>query len=249
MRYKTTFLICGGFCFLIFLWYLYAKISNPLLLASPKDTFSSLSDILIDKSDLKDFFTSLKRIFIGTLLAIVIGFILGIITGIKKEVQDFLEPLRWLLMSISPVIVVILSMLWFGLGDKMVIFLSIIILSPIIYINTIKGINYIDKSLLEMAQVYNFSLLLKIIKIYIPSIAASLSAAILTVVNHSARVVILAEVLGANNGIGQAISNARSNLEISKLFAWILLSLLIVAVFEYMILKPIERHFTKWKQV
>lgn len=237
-----------GFFTLLSVWHYYASSVNPLVVASPYDTIISLFDIFTYKESLESFFITLKRMFLGILIGGSLGFILGIIAGINKDIQNFLEPLRWLFMSISPVIVVIFAMLWFGLGTQMVIFLTIIILSPIIYINTIKGINYIDKGLLEMAEIYKFSLYIKITKIYMPAIIAPLSAAIITVVSNSARVIILAEVLGANEGIGQEISNARSNLEIPELFAWVFISLLIVAILEYLILKPTERYLTRWKR-
>lgn len=246
MNLKTFLINISGFVFIILIWQLYTIKANPLIIASPYDTFKSVYEILSSKSSLYDFFITLKRMINGVIASFFLGLILGLLSGFIKSLEIFLEPIRWLCMSISPVIVVILAMLWFGLGDGMVLFLAIIILTPVIYINVVKGIRFIDKNLLEMAEVYHINTMLKIQKIYLPAIAAPLSAATLIILSSSARIVILAEVLGANNGIGQAISNARSNLEIAELFGWVAVSLLIVAFFEYVILKPLERYLTRW---
>lgn len=248
MRFKTFFINICGFAFIILIWQIYAVQANPLIIANPYDTFKSIHEIFASTSSLHDFYISLKRMLSGVIASFFLGLVLGLLSGFVKSVEIFLEPIRWVCMSISPVIVVILAMLWFGLGDKMVLFLTIIILSPIIYINVVKGIRFIDKNLLEMAKAYRLNTMLKIQEIYLPAIISPLSVATLIILSSCARVVILAEVLGANNGIGQAISNARSNLEIAKLFGWVVISLLVVAFFEYAILKPLERYLTRWNK-
>lgn len=61
------------------------------------------------------------------------------------------------------------------------------------------------------------------------------------------RVVLLAELMGANDGIGYAVGTTRTNLDTPRLFAWILVSLGMVSALEFCLLRPLENHFRKWQ--
>ena len=118
---------------------------------------------------------------------------------------------------------------------------------PNVYINTVKGIEMVDLELTEVAKLYRFSIFRLIKDVYTPAIVGPLSAAVVLVTCQGARVVVMAELLGANDGIGYALGVTRSNLEIPQLFAWVLTSLAIVAVFEFVLFRPVQNHFMRWK--
>jgi NitT/TauT family transport system permease protein len=105
----------------------------------------------------------------------------------------------------------------------------------------------VDPDLLEMAAIYRFSLWIKIRDIYLMSIAAPLASGVAIVVGNGVRVVILSEVLGANEGIGYVLSSARTNLDIPDLYALVLLSLLIVGITDFFLLKPAQRRLMRWR--
>ena len=59
-------------------------------------------------------------------------------------------------MTIPAVIIAVLAMLWFGLGDFTVIFVVALIVMPTMYVNTVAGVLAIDRRLVEMGRVYRF---------------------------------------------------------------------------------------------
>lgn len=238
----------AGFFTLLMLWQLASINMSEMVLASPYQSVSQLLTLLSEPQFWHTLSVSLVRLTIALLLGGSIGFILGLWSGRNVYVKQFLSPFRWLLMSIPPVIVVLLAMLWFGMGDKMVVFIAVLLLSPSIYINTQKGIEQIDPAWLELAQVYRFSLWQRLSKIYIPAIAAPLCAALVIVCCNGVRIIVLAEVLGADNGLGYELANARSNFDISELYAWVTTSLLLVALLEFMIFQPLQNRLLRWQQ-
>ena len=61
------------------------------------------------------------------------------------------------------------------------------------------------------------------------------------------RIVVLAEVLGSHEGIGYQLANASSNFETPELYAWVSVSLLIVAILELLLLRPIQHRLLHWQ--
>jgi NitT/TauT family transport system permease protein len=151
-------------------------------------------------------------------------------------------------MSIPPVIVVVLAMLWFGLGSTMVIFITMLMMAPGMYVNTLKGMQLVDRSLVEMTHVYRFGHWMRLRHLYLPALTAPLTAALLIATAGGVRLVVMAEVLGAESGAGYALANARSTFDSGQLYAWVLLVLLLVAALEFALLQPLQRRLTQWQE-
>ena len=62
------------------------------------------------------------------------------------------------------------------------------------------------------------------------------------------RVVVMAELLGASDGIGAKIADARVMLDTVTVMAYVCLVILLVSMFEYLITKPLEIVFMPWKR-
>ncbi|WP_157212221.1 ABC transporter permease [Desulfomonile tiedjei] len=191
---------------------------------------------------------TLKRFGISLFSGAIAGFGLGLVAGLRPSIRNVLEPVRWSLMSIPPVVLVTIGMVWFGMGSIQTIFVTSLLILPIMYVNTIEGIDAVDRSLLEMGRVYKAGSLLLLRDIYLPSIGGPLLAGLALSAGFGIRIVVLAEVLGAYTGIGYEFSLARTNLETATLFAWIVVCLMLVGVFEFGVLNPARNYIMRWKE-
>lgn len=218
-----------------------------IVIASPYDSFKALYEMMGTERFQSHLWITTKRIFMGIFWGGLAGFILGLLAGIKEDIKNLLEPMRWSLMSVPPIVAVVIAMLWFGMGSTMVVFVSGIILSPIVYVNTVKGMEMVDKGLLEMGRIYKLSLWLKLKHVYIPAITGPLTAAMVIVTAMGVRIVIMAEVLGASEGIGYAMSIASATLKIPELFAYVIVGFCIVGITEFLVLGPIRDYVLRWK--
>ncbi len=236
-----------GLLLLLALWQISSFFVHEIIIASPLQAAKALLNMFGSDRFWEATFITFQRAFVGILLGGSIGFILGIFAGLNENIKNLFEPLRWMIMSISPVIVVVVAMLWFGMGTQMVIFIAALLLSPIVYVNTIKGIEMVDEEIIEMADVYKFSITQKLWHVYIPALVGPLSAAMTIVITAGMRMIVLAEVLGTNSGIGYEFSFARTDLNTPEMFAWVIVTLIFVGVAEYFIFKPIENYFLRWK--
>lgn len=241
-------LIILGIVVLLLGWQLSAQHLGELVMATPEQAWQAMWHILLHPDSRDQLWISAERMLKGILLGVGIGFTLGMAAGFNSAIRMLLVPVRWILMAIPPVILVVLAMLWLGLGSDLVIFITASLLAPGIYVNTEKAIRMVDPRLLEMTHVYQFSSRQRLLRLYIPSIAAPLSAALLIALCNGVRIVVLAEVLGSEDGIGYAIAAARSNFDSHQLYGWVLIVLLLVAALEWLILQPLQHRLTRWQK-
>jgi len=237
----------AGIVFLIIVWHVLSVVMNSIVLASPLDTFTALLSLAGTRRFWVQLLVSFQRIAAGIIAGGTVGFVLGLLAGLNRTVRQLLETLRWTLMSVPAVVVVVIAMLWFGMGSPMVIFITALLLSPIVYINTVGGLDMVDGKIVEMAHVYGFSRWLTVRHVYIPAVAGPLASAMAVATGMGVRIVILAEVMGAAEGIGHALALTRSTLEIPRLYAWVVVCIGIVGFIEYAVLKPIENRVLRWK--
>ncbi len=245
---KFVFSILGIFL-LLGMWQIASLTMHEIMIASPSKAFTSLFKMFENNRFWDACFITAQRMALGILLGGMVGFILGVIAGLNENIKNLLEPTRWMIMSISPVIVVSIAMMWFGMGTEMVVSIAAFLLSPIVYVNTIKGIEMVDEKIIEMANVYNFSIIQKLRHIYIPALIGPLSAAMTIVVTAGMRMIVLAEVLGTNSGIGYEFSFSKTEMNTPQVFAWVIVTLVFVGIAEYLIFKPIENYLLRWRNV
>ncbi|MGO1540168.1 MAG: ABC transporter permease [Luteimonas sp.] len=237
-----------GLLALLVAWHLVAVRLGPLLMATPAQTAGALVALVGKDGFRHHALLSLVRVACGVGLGIAVGLVLGLLAGRFPRLRAVLEPLRWLLMSMPGVIMVVLAMLWFGLGTAMVVFITVALVAPGMYVNTLKGLLLVDPGLVEMARVYRFGRWRRLRHVVLPALTAPLCAALLIATCGGVRLVVMAEVLGAADGAGYALANARSTFDSGELYAWAILVLGVVAVLELGLLQPLQRRLTRWQQ-
>jgi NitT/TauT family transport system permease protein len=234
---------------LLAVWELLALWVDPIFVASPIDTAKALGGLAADGALWIQLLITLKRLVIGLAVGAALGWVVGLCAGLAPRLRSFLEPLRWVGMTVPAVIIAVLAMLWFGLGDFTVIFVVAVIVAPSMYVNTVSGVLAIDPRLVELGQVYRFPRWLRLIEIYLPGTAAPALAGLSLATGVGVRAVILAEVLGSMSGIGHAFGRAKANLEMPEVYAWIVLLLALMALLEFGLLRPLRRRVLRWRKV
>lgn len=243
---KTGDLICRflGILLLVVGWKCLSVKFSGLVIASPEDTLVAAFRLIVDNDFLVNhFWVSLKRIGCALGAGIVAGTVLGVLSGLIPGLKHLLEPLRWMLMTIPGVVIVVVFMLWFGMGSLMVVGIAVSMIAPVIFVNVSNAMACVDKTLIEMADVYRFSMKTKLMKIYAMTIAGPFFSGIVIAAGNGIRVVVLAELLGANEGIGHYLSIARTNLDTPELYALALISMFIVGGIEFFMLRPLKIKF------
>lgn len=247
---RTRLLYVGaGVVAMLVVWQLLSLTMSSAIMASPADTAVALARLAWGSKLWVELLITLKRLVVGLAVGAAVGWVLGVVAGVQPQVRSFLEPVRWVTMTVPAVIIAALAMLWFGLGDFTVMFMVAVIVFPTMYVNTVAGVLAVDSRLTEMGRVYHFSRRLLLTEVYLPGIASPVMAGLTLATGLAVRAAVLAEVLGAMNGIGHAFSRAMSYLETPELFAWILVLLALMGVIEFGVLRPLKRRVMRWRKV
>ena len=191
-----------------------------LLVPSPERTFSAL----IKLSLTKDFWITIAY----SLMRIVLGFVLGVVLGVLLAIPYRLLPFTRSFLSIgmnvvksTPVAVLILA-LWFIIGSKTVpIAIALMMVTPIVWQNTVNGFDAIDKGLSEVCDSYGFTHAKKFRYLILPTLYRHFFPALITSSGLAWKSGIAAEIITTTQkAIGNQISIAKSNDQTAEAFAW-----------------------------
>jgi NitT/TauT family transport system permease protein len=246
-RRQSVYLLLGVLATLI-VWQILSMIFPQIIIASPKATFAAFGSLAAEGSLWGQLGYSLSRLLIGLVAGCAAGIALGILAGIYHPLRIFLEPARWVVMTVPAIIISVLALLWFGLGSKQVIFMTAAITMPLTYVSTVEGMRAIDAGILEMADVFKVPPRLKLSEIYLPGMGSAVMAGLTLAAGVGVRAMILAEFLGARNGIGHGLFLSWTFLDTPALFAWILLAFALLGVVEFGFVRPVRSYFMRWKK-
>lgn len=231
-----------GILGLFLAWHQASCAFSGLVVPAPWETLTAAARFLSDTGFWAEhLWVSLRRMGLALGAGILAGGTLGLVAGLVPQVRALVEPVRWILTTVPGVVIVIVFMLWFGMGDVMVISIAASMGAPIIFVNLADALGRVDRHLLEMARVYRFSLKTRLVKVYAMAVAGPFFSALVIAGGNIVRVSVLAEVMGANKGIGHCMALARTQLDTPALYALALISMCVAAGVEFFIFRPLER--------
>ncbi len=228
--------------FWILIWYLAAlQVGKELLLPSPLSVVKRLSELASTREFYITTAFSLLRVMTGIILAALIGVILAILTHISKIANALARPLITVIKATPVASFIILALVWLD-RSELPIFISLLMVLPVVWTNLMTGLSEVDPKLLEMSKVYKVGSFQKLKSIYLPSVLPYFTSAAKTSLGLAWKAGIAAEVLAVPaRSIGKELFNSKAYFETADLFAWtvvvIILSLVIELAFEAIIAK------------
>ena len=238
--------IASIFLFLGF-WDLGNQVYGNLILPSPKETFSTLFEMFKDENMVNEILITTNRAVIGFSISLVFGTLLGLLSGLFVTASMMSRPIVTILMGMPPIAWIVLAMIWFGMGDMTVIFTVIVASFPIIFIGALQGTRTLEGDLKEMADSFHLSFKMKLFDLYFPHIFSYIFPAWIGALGMAWKIVVMAELLSANDGIGSALAIARSQLDTPAALALVVIMIGTLLLIEYIILEPIKREVESWR--
>jgi sulfonate transport system permease protein len=166
---------------------------------------------------------SSKRAFLGFFIGSAAGFLLGLATGISNAAERLLNTTIQMLRNIPVLALIPIMIVWFGIGERMKVLLVAFGVFFSVYINTRHGVRSIDGKLIEMARVYGFSRLSVFKNIILPGAAPTIMVGVRLALGVMWLVLIAAETIATDKGIGYMAMMARSLMRMDKVVLSIIL--------------------------
>lgn len=249
---QMEFYLWGGFAasssLFVFcaVWHYAALSLGDLVLPQPLDVFRRVAELLQNVLD-SEVLITLYRTLIALSMAMFCGTVTGLLAGLSKTLSLFMRPLITVLLGMPPIVWVVLALFWFGMGNVGIIFTIIISVMPLMFASAMRGMMTVNDDLREMLDAYHLSHLDSIRHLYAPHLLNYLLPASIVTVGTGVKITIMAELLGANDGIGAKISDARTMLDTQEVLAYVVIILAIIMVIEYLILEPLRILLMPWE--
>ncbi|MFH0773432.1 MAG: ABC transporter permease [bacterium] len=244
---KNLLLSLLSFTIVIVLWTIlsYGFSLPEITLPSPISVVNDIISLFLLKNLANDVFISLIRISIGFGTALIIGIPLGILCGTNKNFSIFVETNINFLRFIPAASMIPLLILWFGVGEIGKIFLIFIRALPYLILYISNAASSVDKEYMEMARVLGAKNSQLLTAVVFPKIVPQIWNIGRIEFGSSWSTVILAEVLGANSGLGYRIVLAERYIHISELFGLIIISGGIALLIDYL-LRYLDKILFPW---
>ena len=211
-------------------------VGQELLLVSPMRTLSALWEML----HTEEFYAAVS----GSLIRIASGFAAALISGVVlASLAKAFMPLRMLFMPVMSAVkstpvasFVILALIWIS-SVNLSVFMSFLIVLPVVYSNFLDGLDRADIKLIEMAKVFRMPLVSRIRAIYWPSAFPYLLTSLRLSLGMCWKAGIAAEVIAQPaDSIGSALYRAKVFFSTPEMFAWTLAIIIISVAIEKLML-------------
>lgn len=195
----------------------------------------------------KHIWASLRRLAFGFVLGAVPGILIGIVMGLNRWVRAVLDPIIAALYPIPKVAILPLLMLVFGLGDASkaaVVAMSVLFLT---IINTTVGVVQLERIYFDVARNYGTPWHKLFTRVILPGALPTIFAGLRISLGVSLVVLVSAEFVAANSGIGYLIWSSWQTLVVENMFVGIIV-VTILGVLSTFLLHECERLLVPWRQ-
>jgi len=239
-------------CFFL-LWYAVSwlnqhvwKLFNPVMLPPPSEVLAAGIELTLSGELPRDIAASLYRVVLGFLMAAALGVGLGTVVGRSRRIEQLLDPPLEMLRPIPPLAFLPVLVLWFGIGEmSKVVFIAYAAFFPI-FTTTCEGIKFVDLLLIRAAQTLGASEREIFRHVVVPAAMPSIITGLRVGFAQCLFVIVAAEFLAADSGLGYLINDARSFFLMSHMLLGAAVIGLIGFVFNWG-LRRLEARILRWR--
>lgn len=217
-----------------------------LFLPAPSDILNALKVLLVEGEITASLAASMYRICLGFLLGSALGLAVGIATGASSLVDRIGTPIVSALYPIPKIALLPLFILWLGIGElsKVTIIASGVFFP--IAMNTYSGVKNIDPLLLKVAVSFNASKSMILKSVVLPGALPMIFTGFRIAAGTSLLLLVAAEMIAAQEGIGALILHYGDLMITDKLMAGVIVLSLLGLAFN-ITLQWIEKRIIPWK--
>ncbi len=225
---------CLSIIIIISVWQIFAmQINNSFILPKPLAVFETFLELVKNISTYEIIFLTLFRLFVAFISSLVLAVILGLLAGNYKIVDEFLWPVVSALRTLPVASIIIIIIILIGRNISLYI-ITFLMIFPIIYEATKQGVLNIDKNLKNAIALETHNRFIIITKLHLPLAFPYIKTAILQSVGLGFKVIVMAEFIAQTaKGIGRSLLNGSISINYELVFAWTLIIIFIVVVFEF----------------
>ncbi|MFB9755973.1 ABC transporter permease [Paenibacillus hodogayensis] len=189
---------------------------------------------------------SVARAALGFALGGSLGLTIGLIVGLFRKAEQVLDPTVQMLRTVPLLAITPLFILWFGFGElSKVLLIAMGAFFPL-YVNTFLGVRNVDAKLFDVARVLEFSRFKQVTQLVLPAALPNVLLGLRLSLSIAWLCLVVAELMGADAGIGYLIMDARSFMRTGEVFVGILV-FAVVGKLTDSVVRLLEGKLLKWQ--
>jgi ABC-type nitrate/sulfonate/bicarbonate transport system permease component len=226
-------------------WEIYGRAINPVLLSSPSAISRAFVDMIVDGTLSQALAESLVVLGAGSVIGVAIGLAVGLAAGRNRVFATLIElPLNALYATPSVALIPII-VVWFGFGPTAkTVVVILFVLFPVL-INTMRGVQEVDRELVEVARSFCSGERRMWFDLIIPSALPYMVTGLRLAIGRALIGVIVAEFFTAFAGLGHLIVTNANSFRTDRTFVPILV-IAVLGVLFTALLEFAERRVVRW---
>ena len=232
--------------FLLF-WDGAVRLSGSQLFPKPLDVLWGLVELAQKGLLIKYVVASLFRVTWGFTLAVIVGIPFGLLMGSNKLMQEAFNPLIQGFRPISPIAWIPVSILWFGVSDAAPVFLIFLASVFPITVSTAAAVKSVQSVYLRAADNFGLTKFRLFSRVIFPASLPQIITGLRIGLGIAWLVVVAAEMIAVNSGLGYLIIDARNA---GKRYDLVVAGMVLIGVIGWLLdllMRQVERFQTvKW---
>ena len=229
-------------------WWLLAKWNNNAIqLPDPWSVARAMAELARDGEVWEHASVSTGRLLLSLTIATLIAVPLGFVMGLSRRVEAYVDPLVELLRPISGIAWIPLALFIFGVGNTLPVFIMVYVATFPLLLNTVAGVRGVDAKLLAAARTMGISRRATLRHVVVPAALPTVMVGLRLAFAGAWAAVVAAELIGAPSGLGFAIEWYRQLLMSPKVFGFIVLIGIVGFVCDAL-LRAVQRRLTPWTE-
>ena len=230
--------------FALCLWQLAAMtIDSKILLVSPVEVAVRLTTIWQTEGFWTSIWFSFYHIAGGFFLALFLGIVLAALAGRFRLIETLLWPFLVTIKTVPVASFVVICLIWLS-AEKLSVFISFLIVLPVVYGNVLEGIKSEDKLMLEVGTVFRMPLLRRLLYIHLPQLKPFIMSACATALGMAWKAGVAAEIIGTPDGsIGKQLFYSKIYLDTDDLLCWTVIIVIVSVLFEKLFMLGLKALF------
>lgn len=225
------------------------QIVPAVLLPSPERVLHSFFDLLNfgynGISLWSHYVTTVSRLFIAVILAVLLGVPVGLLSGYSAKLGAVIDPIIQFIRPIPPLAYYTLLILWFGIGEVSKITLLFLAALPPIYIAAYDAVHRVNEEYIQSAASLGASQQQIFLKIILPAAIPGIFTGLRSASGVAYTTIVSAEMIASSKGVGWMIIDASHYLKSDVMFVGIIILGLTGMLIDWL-LKLTERRFVHW---
>jgi ABC-type nitrate/sulfonate/bicarbonate transport system permease component len=246
-RFRGSLLFAASIVMAFASWqFLSTFVFNPFLIPPPLTVLETAVPMVQSGEIFRHVAISLARVSVGFVGGSILAVVLGVVLGRIRLLNELLDPVIELLRYLSPTAMIPIAVIWFGIGETSKYFLIFWGTFFIVLINTTAGVMRAPVIRQRAAECLGASQLQIFLLVVIPSAAPYIVTGMRIAMASSFMSLIPAEILAADSGIGFLLQQSSILLQTNRIFVALLTICILGFVFDRLFRIVVDRMLSRY---